>query len=153
MLGRLARQWPSSCGQAIGPDRLAVFVGLEMEQHHDGEHLPEGELARPAPLTAGGEQVVLLPVLEELGKDIKTSRQQNRGTVKCFMRGPSPCVNDTDTESDQARFRRKIPLFPIGTWGHCFPLGWGNPGGVGEHSPPQAFSSWRGSHRCGWPLL
>ncbi len=32
--------------------------------------------------------------------------------VNSFMRGPSACVNDTDTESD-ARLR-KIPLFPMG---------------------------------------
>ena len=65
----------------------------------------------------------MLPVLAELGKGIRTAEQ---GDGRLCRGRPSPCVNGTDTESDHDRFRRKIPLSPMGTWDHCFLLGWGS---------------------------
>ena len=42
-----------------------------------------------------GDQVVTLPLLKQLGKGI---RQQSKATVEPVRRGPSTCLNDTDTE-------------------------------------------------------
>lgn len=48
-----------------------------MKWHHDGEHLSEGELASPVALKTRGNQVVTLPLLNELGKIVKTAEQGN----------------------------------------------------------------------------
>jgi len=70
-----------------------------VEQHQDGKHLAEGELATSPALAIGGEQVVTLPLLKELGKVIGTTEQ---GKVEPLMRRPSTYLNDTDTESGHA---------------------------------------------------
>ena len=59
--------------------------------------------------------MVVLPLLEVLGKVVKDG-QNSATTVEPFMRGPSACVNDTDTEWGNGRFR-KMPLSPVGAPG------------------------------------
>ena len=49
------------------------FVGRDVEEHHDEEHLAEGELAVAPPLPRGRESVVTFPVLKEFGKVVETA--------------------------------------------------------------------------------
>ena len=75
--------------QAIEAEVLEILVGRDGQQRQDEEHLSEGELAPWPGLAHGGEQVVTLPLLKELGK---ASRQQTKGRVESLMGVPWVCV-------------------------------------------------------------
>lgn len=78
---------------------LEILVGRDGQQHHDEQHLTEAELAASPTLATGGEQLVMLPCLNQLGKVIETAEQGN-GRIR--QRGPSVCVLQVDTESGHA---------------------------------------------------
>ena len=73
--GKLGKAVTELLLHPIAPEVLEVLVRPEMEQHHDEKHLPKGDLARSLALTLWGDQVVVLPLVEELGKVIKTTEQ------------------------------------------------------------------------------
>ncbi len=81
----------------MAAEMLEVLVGGGREEHHEEEHLAEGELAWSLALPVRGDPVMLLPV--ELDPVIKTAGQRH-GRV--FHRGSSACVSDTDTGSGMA---------------------------------------------------
>ena len=78
---------------------LEILVGRDGQQHHAEQHLSEGELAARPALATGGDQVVTLPLLKELGKVMETAEQGN-GRVP--HEGASVGVVQMDTESGHA---------------------------------------------------
>ena len=115
-----------------------------MEQHHDEEHLAKAELARSLALATGGDQMVLLPVVVDLGKVIRTA-ERSHGRV--YHEGDFRLCGYTDTESGPARFGNS-PLSPMAAWGHSFSQAEQQ---LEHHSTLQQrfFPSWSGSNRGG----
>ena len=68
-------------------------------------------------LATGGDQMVLLPVVVDLGKVIRTA-ERSHGRV--FHEGDFRLCGYTDTESGPARLSGNSPLSPMGAWGHSF---------------------------------
>ena len=65
-------------------------------------------------LATGGDQMVLLPVVVDLGKVIKTA-ERSHGRV--FHEGDFRLCGYTDTESDPARLSGNSPPLPYGRLG------------------------------------
>ena len=56
---------------------LESLISRDVKQHHDEQHLAEGERASSSALAIRGDQVVTLPVLHQPGTIIETAEQGN----------------------------------------------------------------------------
>lgn len=75
VMGNLVEAGPILMTDAVLVKRLEVPERREVEQHHDKQHLRQGQLARPPPLPARGDQLMPLPFFIHFAEIIETAIQ------------------------------------------------------------------------------